>query len=739
MPPSSSTIAFSLILQNARELWKEWELRLLVLLSLFLQLTLATLGFRRKSIYKYWIQVVVWTTYLSADSIATITLGVLSNRLANLKEAMGSIDPKSQITAFWAPFLLVHLGGPDAITAYALEDNELWLRQLARLCVQVGLACYIYFMALSGSTLSILAASMTLVGFIKYAERTLCLCLASENRLRDSMLSLPDFGPIYPRIMEQYTLKKEEGYRVGIDEVTEVPAPEDLSVNSGQANNGGKATTLVKAYELFKIFKLLFAGLILNSGDLEGSKRMFMNPGMNSETAFEIVEIELGFMYDLLYTKAMLLSRAWGIIRCIINLSAPCAVLVFFSLQDRKDYPKADVWITFLLISAAILLEIYSVLLAISSDWVQHWRLQRPRASAISSVVAFFRVFQHRRWSNSVAQFSLLGLSIRPRSGIFSKYPTLAKLDEKLQKNFYVSYKEFKSNVKEWIFGHVKKTVKDLGPSNGGKSWLMSLKLETSGRLTWMNLDELNWSVKDMEFDQSILVWHIATELCHYKDHGKREGKKPEDVTNFKMSRLVSQYMIYLLVLHPSTLPTGIGMLRYEDTSVDAQKFFEDKRAVLSRKETSLISLDVRKWARKLLKKGEPSHTSESCNKKHKSAATHDLCEACHLLLQVGTQLPAWKIRGGKSRSVLFDACSLASQLNRNELNDFGSKWELIGKVWANFLMYAACQSTGFEHSESLSRGGELLSHVWLLMAHLSITDPAQTSEAQCITKLTVK
>ncbi|KAI6671480.1 hypothetical protein NL676_006365 [Syzygium grande] len=453
-------MAFSLVPQNARELWKEWELRLLVLLSLFLQLTLVTQGYRRKSTYRYWIRIVVWTTYLLADSIANLTLGVLSNRLANIKETKGTIDAKSQITAFWAPFLLVHLGGPDTITAYALEDNELWLRQVARLCVQVGLACYIYFVALSGSTLSILAAGMILMGSIKYVERALCFYLASEGRLRDSMRSLPDFGPIYPRIMQQYAVKKEEGYRVRIAEVTEVPAPEDLSVsvNSGRAGDEEKATTLVKAYELFKIFKLLFVGLILNSGGLAASKRMFRG-AMDSVTAFGIVEIELGFMYDLLYTKALLLNRAWGIIRWVINLSVPCAVLVFFSLQDRKDYPKVDIYITFLLICVAILLEIYSVLLAFSSDWVDHWRLQRPGGSTISSAVAFLQICPNPRWSNSVAQFGLLGLSIRRRNKIFRKYPKLAKLDEKLETNFCVRYKEFKNNIKEWTFHHMRDTV----------------------------------------------------------------------------------------------------------------------------------------------------------------------------------------------------------------------------------------------------------------------------------------
>ncbi|XP_056176574.1 uncharacterized protein LOC115693722 [Syzygium oleosum] len=721
-------MGFVLLPQNTRELWKEWEMRLLVLLSLFFQLTLATQGSRRKSIFSNWIKVILWTTYLLADSIATFTLGVLSNRLANIKETKGMIDPKSQITAFWAPFLLLHLGGPDTITAYALADNELWPRQLARLCIQVGLACHIYSMALSGSTLSIVAAGMILMGFIKYAERTLCLYRASKGPLRDSMLSRPDVGPIYSRKMEQYALRKEEGYLVGIDQITQIPGPEYLAVNRGQARE--KDRTLVRGYEFFKIFKLLLVGLTVNFVDLEASQRLFMGPDMDSAEAFNIVEIELGLMYDLLFTKAPLLNFAWGIIRWVISLSVPCAVLVFFSLQDKKDYPTVDICITFLLISVAILLEIYSLLLAISSDWIHHWRLQRSRRSAISSAIALLRFSPSQRWSNSVAQFSLLRSSIRKRKSVF-RHQRFAKLHEVVDKNFYIRYKEFDRYFKGLIFRHMTETVRNLERTVGLKSGSASLKLEVHELLKRSNCDHLAWSVEEMKFDQCILIWHIATELCHYIDGGKTLSD--EDGKNSEMCMLVSQYMLYLLVFYPSMLPAGIGVLRYEDTLVEAQKFFDDEVAMLSKKEGSISSVVI-EGAHKLFKKGAHVHTCfGSCKEAHKSRESSDLCGLCWLLSQVGIQLPALKMRGTKSTSVLIDACHLATQLKSVD------KWDMISKFWVRMLIYAAYECKGYEHCESLNRGGELLSHAWLLMAHLGIAQPVRTSGAPYVTKLIMK
>ncbi|XP_031247405.1 uncharacterized protein LOC116105121 [Pistacia vera] len=114
-----------------RKVWKEYDVRFTVMLSLVLQVVLIFLGNRRKYDYKVWIKFFVWCAYLAADSVATVALGVLSNNLGDLSSGAAEVsDATIQLTAFWAPFLLLHLGGPDAVTAYSLEDNELWLRHL---------------------------------------------------------------------------------------------------------------------------------------------------------------------------------------------------------------------------------------------------------------------------------------------------------------------------------------------------------------------------------------------------------------------------------------------------------------------------------------------------------------------------------------------------------------------------------------------------------------------------------
>ena len=146
---------------------------MLVLVSLTLQLSLLHFGSRRRYSVKTWSRVFLWLAYLGADSVATVALGVISNNKRNRNSCdCNDSQVQNELVAFWAPFLLLHLGGQDTITAYAVQDNELWLRHLLGLAVQSGVALYIFLLSWKVSWLSFLTIPMFLAGFIKYAERT---------------------------------------------------------------------------------------------------------------------------------------------------------------------------------------------------------------------------------------------------------------------------------------------------------------------------------------------------------------------------------------------------------------------------------------------------------------------------------------------------------------------------------------------------------------------------------------
>ncbi|KAL7193545.1 hypothetical protein ACSBR2_025200 [Camellia fascicularis] len=145
-------------------LWQEWDVRGLALLSFTLQIILFIFGQRRKYMSSLWTGVIVWIAYLMADFVAILALSKLSDK--------GNAKPNGELGAIWAPLLLLHLGGPDTITAFSVEDNNLWLRHFIGLGVQTVVAVYVILLSWRNSLLSFLSILAFVAGIIKYGERT---------------------------------------------------------------------------------------------------------------------------------------------------------------------------------------------------------------------------------------------------------------------------------------------------------------------------------------------------------------------------------------------------------------------------------------------------------------------------------------------------------------------------------------------------------------------------------------
>jgi hypothetical protein len=157
-------------------LWSDWEVQSLVLVSLLLQVFLLMFaGMRRRTISSV-LWVLIWLTYLLADYITIYTLGHMSFRTTS--------HERQQLVAFWAPFLLMYLGGQDTITALDMEDNQLWPRHLLNLVVQTVGVAYVLYKYTAGSRTLLTSSVLVLVaGFLKYGERVWALKSSSLDNI----------------------------------------------------------------------------------------------------------------------------------------------------------------------------------------------------------------------------------------------------------------------------------------------------------------------------------------------------------------------------------------------------------------------------------------------------------------------------------------------------------------------------------------------------------------------------
>ncbi|KAH7864699.1 hypothetical protein Vadar_032780 [Vaccinium darrowii] len=193
-----------------------------ILFSLLLQTFLFFSAPLRKRTANSLVTIPIWLAYNLADATTIFGVGLIAKPCGN------TLGPHAnpELVAFWAPFLLLHLGGPDTITAFALEDNELWLRNLLQLVVQLATSACVFILTLSsGNQLWLPNLLMFISALIKSTERTRSLYLASWRRFRDSMTREPNPGPNYHKLVDENFSNQESGLPSHL-EVVEPPNPE---------------------------------------------------------------------------------------------------------------------------------------------------------------------------------------------------------------------------------------------------------------------------------------------------------------------------------------------------------------------------------------------------------------------------------------------------------------------------------------------------------------------------------
>ncbi|KAL7224407.1 hypothetical protein ACSBR1_025789 [Camellia fascicularis] len=377
----------NLIPASWKILWDVWNVRMLVLLSLTLQIILFVFGKRRKNMSSIWINVIVWLAYIMADSVATVALGKLSDAQNNIP------NPNNALQALRAPLLLLHLGGPDTITAYSLEDNQLWMRHFLGMGVQAIVAIYVIVMSWRHFWFSYMLIPTFVAGIIKYGERTWALKLACHDK---SGYIVPFYFLVTFYFLRAGSIKKEERYK-------NVLLMAHVMV--------GYLKSYIENYDIgrFRLEEWLAERKILN---------FMAQMNRNDDTYFrDVLEVEMGLMYDVLYTKAPITFTKRGcIFRCISFMCTVSVLVGLFRLiameakWHEQHYSMVDIVITGVLLVGALALEIYAVILLLFSDWAMLWLIYCGRGKwAIRLWQKFRWFFEKKRWSKKMGQIDLFG------------------------------------------------------------------------------------------------------------------------------------------------------------------------------------------------------------------------------------------------------------------------------------------------------------------------------------------
>ncbi|CAN4109191.1 unnamed protein product [Withania somnifera] len=722
---------------NVKKIWDAWNIRLVILFSLTLQIILIFFAPLRKRVSTVGLTLPLWSGYLLVEWAANFAVGHISDSRGYDNSA--GENKVQDVLVFWAPFLLVHLGGPDTISAFALEDNALWHRHFLGLMTQGGSVAYVFFLTVSKNKLWIPTVLIFVAGVIKYGERIQALHLASLDRFRESIMKDPDPGPNYAKLMDEYSSKKAANLPTNIEMIHEFYG--DLEAEKCVKKGLSDVEVVEEAHYFFEKFKGLIVDLIFDFRQRNESRNFFLI--LKASDAFRVIEVELNFIYDVLFTKMTVANSYWGYAFRFICFVLEVAATILFYRWDKRGLPRWEIGVSYTLLLGALILDFSSFFMLLYSDWTTVALKKKGYVLWRSCIPC--RCLR-RRWAESISQFNLINYCVRGRSKRRESIYQWFGIVDVLNWIVYVKCEKFTDQLRDFIYEEIKnksslaedlETAREIWLAKG--DW--TLRANSSSHLLPY--------ITESNFDEILLVWHIATELCYSKDNNVMDVDKTKNspVNYREISKILSDYMLYLLVMQPAMLSAvaGIGTIRYRDTCAEAEKFFLSRNIMKSTNKdqgerccnnffTCSCLKGITNDKEGQVYKGK-KEKQKNCTKREPSREEKHR-RACKAILQVNAVVKPVQVKGDRSKSALFDGRRLAKELE--ELGHGIDKWELLSKVWVEMLSHAAINCNANDHCQQLSKGGQLVTLVWLLMTHFGLGNNFQISEGHARAKLIV-
>ncbi|CAM0878028.1 unnamed protein product [Alopecurus aequalis] len=692
-------------------IWHEWAIQILILFSFALQIFLFVFARTRRHGPSAVLMILLWLVYLMADATAVYTLGHLSI----------SDSPREQkITVFWAPFLLVHLGSQDTITAYALEDNQLWPRHLLNLGVQASGVAYILYKRIVEipTLLGLAAVLMTIVGVIKYGERILALKCATKESMRSSFRK-PQYLPTY------YGVLPSQG------------------ANAQQRDD---EELLLFAHAMLPLCKGGIINVPRTLISFSALTKLRWNWNWNWKATFKVVEMEISLMYDILYTKAAVIHTWYGYCIRVCSPIATAVAFILFQLSSNKNgYNKTDVAITYILLVGAFLLDLVSVLSTLGSTWTCNLLWTRGWIKLGDVILSLRRHVKaagaSRGWSGSIGQFNLLKFGCRNKLKLSNGLAKMIGLEDWYNTWQYSETLVISEDVKELVFKLVWKLVREIQhPRGDGIHGEMDMEepmamMPSRARYFFESYYKTAWRRKKLadalnfgsELEEAILTWHIFTNF--FLDRRDTSKDAASSSTYVKAIKALSDYMVFLVAICPDMIPGLEVRSLYESTcqAVQTCSYAAGVEALARNLQKEDISwLDDADY---YLEGGYKHYRVMPDLIKSSIVLSHGSLYA-RLMLQLADagnpEKPAIISSYQNRDHVAMDKLKhllpdLESSCSGGGDFDMPKVLALIFDTWVRLLISASVRFSREAHARLISRGSELTTIVWLMEEHASV------------------
>ncbi|KAM7251886.1 hypothetical protein ACFE04_023769 [Oxalis oulophora] len=396
---------------------------------------------------------------------------------------------------------------------------------------------------------------------------------------------------------------------------------EQIGVVSNQAEDLFSEVSI-----LFNSLEHLLTSLVLSHSQVRSCHLIIIKK--EAGQAFDMVASELSCMYDVLFTKATISFSKVGILfRCVDSLAA-ISVLIAFFVADKYTYTKEDIGVTYALLFGAVFMEVYTFAMIIFSDTKKQFIAKLFLDDNPDSPP---NARKDKTWSGKMAQLNVLDIYLPDKPNKYARIMKLMPINDDMKNFLRLTWTEVNRDMHKLVFREIQKKAKKLGTdfdisvckdymaqrgNNVLLGWVKRIqeislqppedvkkRREIVDRLNQIKCDSI-----DIEFEHSLLLWHMATDICYCSSSRVEENedrKKPDDdieIGNIDdscdainnrdiISKSLSDYMLYLLIMRPEMLPKGITDVRYRDTCAVVTRL--SKMKSVTRK--NLIGVDIKK------------------------------------------------------------------------------------------------------------------------------------------------
>ncbi|KAL6844565.1 hypothetical protein ACP4OV_025224 [Aristida adscensionis] len=683
-------------LTSAVHWWEESQLRVLVLGSLVVQWLLFLSSMGRRRAIPGWFRSTIWLAYLGSDALAIYALAALFNRHKNQDRGSSSI-----LEVVWTPILLIHLGGQDTITAYNIEDNELWRRHIFTSVSQVTVSIYVFIKSWPGGDKRLLQTAILLfvVGVLKCLDKPLAFKRASINSLVSSseliqrtknkgkIISLEDYvrgakaiidGKDLPSVLEEddkdlgqghgqrarnsaqdntyflFSIERlQSAFQCWRERGHKEPTAQDN--NTHQQHKIGDTLVHGEPYKLFVDLASPYPNRL-------STLKSFLE--FHENQVHRTLENKLSDTFHLLYTKIKMNPNgysdepSWNLITRVSFVCLPFAAIGLFHYSHRKDYNDQDVKITYALICCTAALEGFSSLLLGEEE------SESDRFEVMVSQYSLIELFAHNKTHTKMMRIlSLFGCK------------------DYINQHWCMKSHFSTPRITELVHQHAKAGWKNYIKDDVTR-YRMFNALRGKLTLERHHCNHLGWSL-DRAFDESVLLWHVVSDFCFYLSSFTEHkcafdnASKCGGLTCCKAVQCtrMSNYMMHLLYVNPEMLLPGTRQNLFTTAYKELEVILKGEK--IPRDESGLTKKIIHELR------------SPECSKE---GFIHDAWVLAEKLLDLGDD----------------------------------KMWEVIEGVWIEMLCFSASRCRGYLHAKALGSGGELLTNVWLLLSCMGMETLAE-------------